>query len=308
MGPFFKLVNCFPESFSGRLVPGWGEFLKIKNDILNQIRDIDASLRDMEKGQLDASESTIFHDMLSSRTLLPQDKTLTRLTQDGLNLVQDGTLSTAWTISLAIFHLLNQPSTLRELRDELFAAIPHSNSVVPLNQLEDLPYLQAVVKESLRLGMGTSGRLTCVAPHETLTCADKMAGMEWQIPPGSVVSMSPYMTIMDDSVFYDSRGFHPERWLVDGDCLDKYLVIFDGGARNSPGLALAKAEISLVLAKLFRKWGSDGVGDEGDRRPGDIGFFRIFETEVEDNEITSRYSSPILYKVSLLLPISQRIR
>ncbi|KAJ3497096.1 hypothetical protein NLG97_g2172 [Lecanicillium saksenae] len=50
MGPIIKhmnwaltLVNSLPESISGRWIPGWGGFLKLKNDILNQISDIKAT-------------------------------------------------------------------------------------------------------------------------------------------------------------------------------------------------------------------------------------------------------------------------
>jgi len=304
MRPFIKhvswaltLISCLPKSISGRCMPGWGEFFNMKNGILDQIREIDASLSDTDKWHQDPlQQPTIFHDLLSSKVLPPQEKSPARLAQEGQILVQGGTLTTSWVISLAVFHLLHRPAMLAKLRDELFAAIPDPDKTVPLSQLENLPYLRAVVKESLRLGIGTSGRLPRIATHETLTCTDHATGEEWQLPPGTVVSMSPYMTVMDDSIFYHARGFIPERWLeaaASGDRLDKYLVIFGGGARDCLGMALAKAEVFIALAKLFRRWGGN---DNGDRRPGDVGVFKIFEAEVKDCEMASDYYVPIPYK------------
>ncbi|KAH6973674.1 cytochrome P450 [Ilyonectria sp. MPI-CAGE-AT-0026] len=307
MGPWVKhvnwvltLVNALPESISSRCVPGWGGFLKMKNDILDQIHSIETQ-QNTDKWTLDGSHPTIFHELLSSKTLPAREKTPSRLAQEGQILVQGGTLTTSWAMSLATFHLLNRPSTLRKLRDELFEAIPDPTEVVPLAKLENLPYLRGVVKEALRLGIGTSSRLARVAPDETLVYYDRDNDKEWHLPPGSVVGMSPYQTVMDDSIFYDAKGFHPERWVEDGEHLEKYLTIFCAGTRVCLGMALAHAEIYLMLAKLFRQWGSGGVvfgSDEGDVRDGDVGYLSIYETRVRDCEMAADYFIPIPYKGS----------
>lgn len=271
----------------------------MKNDIADQIKLI-KSTENTGKWQLDVSHPTIFHELLSSKHLPNCEKSPARLAQEGQILVQGGTLTTSWTLSLAAFHLLNRPSTLRQLRDELFAAIPDPNEIVSLAKLESLPYLRAVVKESFRHGIGTSGRLSRIARDEAFVIHDHENTKEWHIPRGSVISMSPYKTIMDETLFPDPMGFHPERWLGDGERLDKYLTVFGGGTRMCLGMALANAEVYLGLAKLFRRWGSDGVvgGEkEGDRRDGDVGTLKIFETTVRDCQMASDYFIPIPYKV-----------
>ncbi|GKT62503.1 cytochrome P450 protein [Colletotrichum tofieldiae] len=307
LGPMIKhmnwaltLVNALPESFSGRFVPGWGGFLKMKNDIKDQIAEIKKT-ENTEKWQLDTSHPTIFHEMLSSKLLPPREKTVSRLAQDGQILVQGGTLTTSWTLSLAVFHLLNRPSTLRRLRDELFAAIPDRDAVVPLAELENLPYLRGVVKEALRLGFGTSSRLARVCPEETLVYHDKARGRTLQLPPGTVVGMSTYKTQTDPRIYFDPFGFHPERWVEDGERLERYLTVFCGGTRVCLGMALAQAELYLMLAKLFRRWGGGGIVDgsgKGDGRPGDVGVLKIFETTVRDCEMAADYFIPIPYKDS----------
>jgi len=307
MGPIVKhanwaltLVNILPESLSGRLAPGWSGFLKMQHDILAQIQEIKASEK-TEKWRLYIDHPTIFHELLSSAELPPEEKTSARLAQEGQILLQGGTLTTSWTISLAAFHLVNKPSTLRKLRDELFAAFPDPAEAMPLAKLENLPYLRAVVKESLRHGIGTSGRLARISPDETLVYEDAESGKEWTFQPGTVISMSPYMTVLDKSIFDDPLGFHPERWLEEDEALDKYLDIWGGGTRGCLGRSLAYAELYLMLAKLFRRWGGAGVVDgsnEGDRRLGDVGYLKIFETTTRDCEMASNHFIPISHKGS----------
>lgn len=280
----------------------------MKDDILDHLRIMEESQstdRWMHSGSRPSSgyESLLSYKS-SSRTSSIREKTPVRLAQEGQILAQGGTLTTSWAISLATFHLLNRPETLRRLRDELFEAIPDPYEVVPLSKLENLPYLRGVVNESLRLGIGTSSRLARVAPDEALTYHDRESDKKWQLPPGSVVGMSPYKTVMDESIFYDAQGFHPERWVEGGESLEKYLTIFCEGPKVSLGMQLAHSELYLMLAKLFRQWGSGGVvygSDEGDYRPGDLGTLSIYETRVRDCDIGADYFMPIPYKVCSFL-------
>ena len=264
----------------------------MKKSILGQISEIKAT-GDAAKFEFDVSHSTIFHEMLSSKFLPPQEKTVARLGQEGQILVQGGTLTTSWVITLCVFHLLNRPDALRRLRDELVEAIPDPELVVPLARLENLPYLRAVIKESLRLGFGTSGRLARVCPDETLTYVDSRSGNKYSIPPGTPVSMTTYKTVTDDTLYPEPFAFRPERWIGANELrLDRYLTVFGGGSRVCLGMALAQAELFLMVAKLFRVWGGAG---KGETRPGDIGIISLFETTVRDCEMASDYFIPIPY-------------
>lgn len=274
----------------------------MKNDILNQIRSIQDS-QFTDKWASDISHPTIFHEVLSSKVLPADEKAPERLAQEGQILVQGGTLTTSWTLTLAVFHLLNRPQALRRLRDELFHANADPEATLPLSQLENLPYLRAVVKEALRHGIGTSGRLSRIAPGEHFDITDSCTGKVHHVPAGSVISMSPYMTVMDGDIFEDPNEFVPERWLAGSERLDKYLTVFGGGTRICLGMALAQAELFLMLSTLFRRWGSGGTvngSEEGDVREGDVGVWRIFETTARDCQMASDYFIPIPWKVSYL--------
>jgi cytochrome P450 len=119
---------------------------------------------------------TIFHDILVSK-LPPKEKKLERIYQEGQTFVAAGTETTAWTLSVIVFYLLKDPTKLQRLTDELRKANPTTSI-----ELEQLPYLNAVVQEGLRLSYGVSHRLPRIATDETLTFVDR--GKTWFIPPG----------------------------------------------------------------------------------------------------------------------------
>jgi hypothetical protein len=109
---------------------------------------------------------TIFHDILLSK-LPPAEKKLDRIYQEGQTLVAAGTETTAWTLSVIMFYLLKDPAKLQRLTNELRKA-----NATTSTELEQLPYLNGVVQEGLRLGLGVSHRLPRIAPDETLTFVD----------------------------------------------------------------------------------------------------------------------------------------
>ncbi len=310
-----KFINALPKAVSAAVVPGWRGFLKMKKDIRDQIIDIKAT-EYTDKWQLDISHPTIFHELMSSKVLPPQEKSIQRLAEEGQVLVQAGTLTASWTLTIATYHLLSQPKTLRRLRDELVAQIPDPNAVVPVTELEKLPFLRAVVKEALRHSLGASGRIALVCPDETLVYTDKTDERKpktYLIPPGNPVGMTNYKTHRDPSIYPDPFAFNPDRWLTGDEeelqRLDQHFTVFSGGSRACLGIWLAQAEITLALAKLFRVWGCAGgcitagseIGEEKDlekydRRTGDVGSLRLFETTAKDVHMAADYFIPIPWK------------
>ncbi|KUI73941.1 Trichodiene oxygenase [Cytospora mali] len=299
------LINSLPDSLTEVYVPGWDEFNNLRRTIRAQIHEIQSSLQS-ETSKADVSHNTIFHDLLASASLPPAEKTVERLAQDGQVLNQAGTLTTSNALCIAAFHLLDQPDCLRRLRDELFSAIPDPDAITSISELQQLRYLGAVVKESLRLGFaGVGAHLSRVAPDETLRYIEKTEdGAEkiWAIPPGTPVGMTPYQILTDPDVYVDPFDFVPQRWLQeDTERLERYLIVFNAGTRVCLGQNLAKAELFLMLAKLFRRWGGGGhvgASEDGDRRPEDAGSLRLFETTVRDTQMAADRFVPVPYSGS----------
>lgn len=141
----------------------------------------------------------------------------------------------------------------QRLYNELKTAIPDPSpeSFSSLAVLEKLPYLSAVVQESLRLCNPVTHRLSRVFPDKALRYQD------YVIPPGSTVGMTSMLIHENERIFPEPYKFRPERWLKEGQQLDRYLVPFNRGARVCLGLNLARTELFLILAVLFRQFKFD---------------------------------------------------
>jgi cytochrome P450 len=202
------------------------------------------------EGYKTSEHPTVFHELLKTDQLPEQDKNLQHLVDEGQTVVQAGQVTTTHMLYTTTFHILDNPSVLRKLREELADAMP-DGKLAPLQKLEQLPYLSAVVSEGLRTSYGTFHRLQRVSPDEALIYKD------WTIPPGTPLSIIPMFLHDNEQVFPEPKQFRPERWLKSGEQrerLEKYLVSFNRGSRGCLGQHLAQAEIYLLLAAIFRNF------------------------------------------------------
>lgn len=89
----------------------------------------------------------IFSAMLSS-DLSPQEKSTAHLYDEAIALVGAGVESTKNALSTATFYTLYNPQIHKRLQEELQAHIPDSTNIPTLPELERLPYLTAIIRES----------------------------------------------------------------------------------------------------------------------------------------------------------------
>ncbi|KIN05428.1 hypothetical protein OIDMADRAFT_101996 [Oidiodendron maius Zn] len=277
------LMQAMPDWMTVRLNSDMASY-----DIQNQIAQIQSPSFTAHK---DLTHSTIFHEILSSK-LPPEEKSPTRLWQDGQVTVIAGTLTTAWALSVTTYHLLTLPSCLRKLKAELEAAIPDPLIAVQLSNLEQLPYLSACIHEGLRLSCGVSSRLQRISPTEPLHFTDAGTSKTWTIPPGTPVGMTSTLLHYSPTIFPSPHIFSPERYLLDPS-LTKYLVPFSKGSRQCIGMPLAYAEMYLALARLFRVYGSREVRGIGDR-----GVLELWETDQANVEIVGDGITPLVFQGS----------
>ena len=193
---------------------------------------------------------TVFHSLRDDPDLPLSEKSLPRLVMEAQSLIGAGTLTSTHMLSITTYHILANPPILHKLVEELEEAIPDIAPPCPLQTLEQLPYLSAVISEGLRVSYGTVHRLQRVHPDNALIFRD------WIIPPGTPVSMSSLSMHDDQSIFPEPRKFDPERWLgPERDLRQKYLFSFGRGARQCVGMNLAEAEMHMALAMVFRSLG-----------------------------------------------------
>ena len=221
------------------------------------------------KGEKTSDVETVFSALLDS-DLPPGELQAVRLQHEAISLVGAGIDTTKRALSVATFHILfNHPVRTRLMR-ELLDTIPDHSQIPKLAELQKLPYLSAVIEETLRLSYGTSQRNTRVPP----TAPAKYG--KYTLPAGTEISMSTYSIAHNEYLFPNSFIFDPERWLhnpiasTSGKPLSRYMVSFGRGNRMCLGMHLAYAELVLGLASVLRRFGER---------------MELFETGREDVEL-----------------------
>ncbi|KIW25414.1 hypothetical protein, variant [Cladophialophora immunda] len=265
----FWLVLNIPDWMAQKLDANASRYLQFKRDIKNQIENIRNGVDTSHKT---ASHPTIFHEILDS-SLPAAEKRTSRLADEGATVVSAGAVTTGWTLPVTVFYLLSNPAVLQHLKQELYEAIPDPTKPTALPELERLPYLTGVIQEGLRLSYGICTRLERIARDEALVFND--GERSWTVPPGTPCSMTSYMIHRNPDIFPSPHEYRPERW-IENPRLDKYLVSFSKGKMQCLGINLAYAELYLMVAKLFRVYGSREVKFDGD-----VGRLELFETTFE---------------------------
>jgi cytochrome P450 len=106
------------------------------------------------------------------------------------------------------YHLLSNPYSLEALIKEIREARFASNAAVSWKEAQDMSYLQACIKEALRLHPAVGMPLERVVPEGGATLGD-----HW-FRGGTVVGVNAWVLHRNQSVFgHDAELWNPERWL-----------------------------------------------------------------------------------------------
>jgi cytochrome P450 len=95
-----------------------------------------------------AGHKTIFSELLNS-DLPPEELSVKRLGEEANIILGAATETTKGALTVATFHLLNNPILHKKLREELVSAIPEKDTILSLSGLEKLPYLTACIQEGI---------------------------------------------------------------------------------------------------------------------------------------------------------------
>jgi trans-cinnamate 4-monooxygenase len=146
---------------------------------------------------------------------------------------------------------VNHPDVQSKLRDEM-AAVLGADVAVTEPDLERLPYLQSVVKETLRLRMA----IPLLVPHMNLSDA-KLAG--YDIPAESKILVNAWFLANDPKRWVRADEFRPERFLEEEKAVEAHgndfrFVPFGVGRRNCPGIILALPIIGITLGNMVQNF------------------------------------------------------
>jgi len=272
------IPRILPMTVSMWLIPSMKIMLPLFLTLRQQIVDIKA-------GNSDYGSESIMQTLLASK--LPDSENSTdRLFCESQVLLSAGTDTTASTLAKLTYHLLENLENLKRLKEELAAAIPDADSIPMISQVENLPYLNALIKEVLRLHPAGSMRQERVAPDQDLLFVNQETKQQYRIPKGSSMAMTAPLLSRNEVLYPSLNEFRPERFLEDPH-LDRHSITWARGSRICLGKNLAYAELHLLIAGIFRKYDVyDGTGTQ--KGP----TLELFETTREDIDTYADFAVP----------------
>jgi hypothetical protein len=108
---------------------------------------------------------TMFRNMLSSATKISTVLTKEHLISEAIVMIVAGTDTTASALAVSLHHLLQQPETYRKLQDEVRTVMPTLDSRPAIEELDALPFLDACIKEGLRISCPSRVRMPRTVPE-----------------------------------------------------------------------------------------------------------------------------------------------
>jgi len=167
-----------------------------------------------------------------------------------------GSDSTASTMQSFFWHILDSApvyqSIVREMETSVKDGVIPATGNISWSEAQNLPYLQACLKEAMRVRPAVGLNITRLVPPE----GAELDGHKF--PGGASIAVNGWVLHRDREVFgADADLFRPERWLEDEENakkMERYMFQFGGGSHLCIGRNLALLEINKVVPRLLREF------------------------------------------------------
>ncbi|KAL4584868.1 hypothetical protein LXL04_009478 [Taraxacum kok-saghyz] len=166
-----------------------------------------------------------------------------------LDVYTAGTDTTATVLEWAFAELLKQPEILKKVQDEV-RTILHNKKEITQQDIDNMTYLKAVIKETLRLHPPAPTLIPRASSQDAKV-------MGYNIMKGTRIIINGWAIQRDPKVWDEADEFKPERFLesaIDYKGHDFDFIPFGAGRRGCPGMAFAIAIDEHVLVNLLHKF------------------------------------------------------
>lgn len=164
-------------------------------------------------------------------------------------MIRNRFLQTSTAVLGVLYQLAKNPEKQEILRREIIEKLPNKDSPLTAELMTNMPYLMAVIKESLRLrpvAMGTARR-----------CDKDLVLSGYLVPKGKDMMMSQMILSTDEEYFKKGNEFLPERYLKKSSSENAELqgqnpfafLPFGFGSRMCIGKRFADLEMEVVVSK-----------------------------------------------------------
>ncbi|KAJ4869997.1 hypothetical protein Rs2_48415 [Raphanus sativus] len=162
-----------------------------------------------------------------------------------VDLLFAGITNSALPIQWTMAEIINSPKTLERLRGEIDSVVG-TTRLIQETDLPNLPYLQAVVKEGLRLH-----------PPEPIFERFSQEGCKvggFYLPEKTTIMVNAYAVMRDPHYWEDPNEFKPERFLEEEERKEQTLkyIPFGSGRRGCPGENLAHIFVGTAIGVMVQ--------------------------------------------------------
>ncbi|KAM6477024.1 cytochrome P450 [Trichoderma sp. SZMC 28011] len=175
------------------------------------------------------------------------------LTAEALTQLIAGSDTTSNSSCALLNYVVRTPGVLDKMQAELDAAIPKGVDVPTFEMVRDLPYLAAVINETLRhhstSGIGLPRQVPPESPGVTI-CGEFFTA-------GTVLSVPTYTMHHSTEIWGpDAEDFNPDRWANVTQRQKDAFIPFSHGPRACVGRNVAEMEMKLIAATWARRYGA----------------------------------------------------
>ncbi|MCD7447399.1 hypothetical protein HAX54_028471 [Datura stramonium] len=241
------LLRIDPQGIRRRVGKNFGKLLEQIEGLIDE--------RLEQRRRLATSCSTDVLDvLLNTSNEDPQAIDRNHIQRLCLDLFTAGTDTTSNTLEWAMVEVMRKPYIMRKAKAELAEIIGQGKAIEEAD-VARLPYLQCIMKETLR--MHRSSLLIRKVDEDVEACG-------YFVPKDSQVLVHVWSIGRDPAIWEDPLAFKPERFWgskMDVRGQDFELIPFGAGRRICPGLPLAIRTLSVMLGSLLNSFDWKAEGD-----------------------------------------------
>ncbi|KAL6993691.1 hypothetical protein U1Q18_011803 [Sarracenia purpurea var. burkii] len=239
---FSMLAKLDPQGIRGRQENNFGMILQLFRQLIDQRLE----LRKLHNTGI---ESDMIDIMLNISEENSEEIDRSVIEHLCLDLFVAGTDTTSSTVEWAMAELLRDQDILKKSKDELEKIIGKGKPIQESDVVQ-LPYLQAVVKETMRM----HPPIPFLLPRKVETNVEAWG---YTIPQGAQVLVNAWAISHDSGIWLNPTSFMPERFLesdIDVRGQDFELIPFGAGRRICPGLPLVLCVVPAMLGSLINSF------------------------------------------------------
>ncbi|KAK1229348.1 hypothetical protein PQX77_007605 [Marasmius sp. AFHP31] len=219
------------------------------------------------EGKLDSSEKVpMLHRLLNHRySTTNENMPDSDIISEHMGHMIAGSDTTSTSLSYFLWELTRRPDIAKKLQAELDEAMHDSRVIPDISVLQELPYLNAFIKEGLRVYSAVPSPLERVVPSSSSKSGaanESFDLMGFEVPPGTVVATQAWSMHRNPAIFPSPEAFMPERWLENDapGCSERlvrmtqYMMPFGTGTRVCGGQNVAQMMMRIVIAAIVRNF------------------------------------------------------